>query len=37
VFSAATLLVMFGILVRIDARLALVSLSVVPFLYLWIR
>ena len=36
-FSAATLLVMFGILVRIDGRLALVSLSVVPFLYLWIR
>jgi ABC-type multidrug transport system fused ATPase/permease subunit len=37
VFSAATLVVMFGILVRIDGRLALVSLSVVPFLYLWIR
>jgi ATP-binding cassette, subfamily B, bacterial len=36
-FSAATLVVMFGILLRIDAPLALVSLSVVPFLYLWIR
>jgi ATP-binding cassette, subfamily B, bacterial len=36
-FSAVTLVVMFGILLRIDARLALVSLSVVPFLYLWIR
>jgi ATP-binding cassette, subfamily B, bacterial len=36
-FSAVTLVVMFGILLRIDVRLALVSLSVVPFLYLWIR
>ena len=37
VFSAATLSVMFGILLRIDLLLALVSLSVVPFLFAWIR
>src|SRR5215212_2511667 len=37
VFSAATLVVMFAILVSIDARLALISLAVVPFLFLWIR
>jgi ATP-binding cassette subfamily B protein/subfamily B ATP-binding cassette protein MsbA len=36
-FSAVTLIVMFGILVRINVLLAVVSLSVVPFLYLWIR
>jgi ABC-type multidrug transport system fused ATPase/permease subunit len=37
VFSATTLVVMFGILLRIDVRLALVSMAVVPVLYLWIR
>ena len=37
IFSAVTLIVMFGILLRIDVRLALVSLSVVPFLFAWIR
>jgi ABC-type multidrug transport system fused ATPase/permease subunit len=37
VFSAATLVVMFGILLRIDVMLALVSMAVVPLLYLWIR
>jgi ABC-type multidrug transport system fused ATPase/permease subunit len=37
VFSAATLIVMFGILLRIDPRLAVVAMSVVPMLYLWIR
>jgi ATP-binding cassette, subfamily B, bacterial len=37
VFSAATLVVMFGILLRIDPRLAAVSMTVVPLLYLWIR
>ena len=36
-FSALTLIVMFTILVRIDASLALVSLSVVPFMFVWIR
>src|SRR5215204_5438300 len=36
-FSAATLIVMFTILVNINVQLALVSLSVVPFLFLWIR
>jgi ATP-binding cassette, subfamily B, bacterial len=36
-FSALTLVVMFTILVRIDASLALVSLSVVPFMFVWIR
>jgi ABC-type multidrug transport system fused ATPase/permease subunit len=37
VFSALTLVVMFGVLVRIDLSLALVSLSVVPFMFVWIR
>jgi ABC-type multidrug transport system fused ATPase/permease subunit len=36
-FSALTLIVMFSILVKIDASLALVSLSVVPFMFVWIR
>jgi ABC-type multidrug transport system fused ATPase/permease subunit len=36
-FSILTLVVMFGILLRIDVRLALVSLAVVPFLFVWIR
>ena len=37
VFSALTLVVMFGILVRINLLLALVSLSVVPAMFVWIR
>jgi ABC-type multidrug transport system fused ATPase/permease subunit len=37
VFSAATLIVMFTILATINLQLALVSLAVVPFLFLWIR
>ncbi len=37
VFSAVTLVVMFAILMRIEVRLALVSLTVVPFLFFWIR
>jgi ABC-type multidrug transport system fused ATPase/permease subunit len=37
VFSALTLAAMFDILIRIDHSLALVSLSVVPFLFVWIR
>jgi ABC-type multidrug transport system fused ATPase/permease subunit len=37
VFSALTLVVMFAILARINAALALVSLSVVPFMFVWIR
>ncbi|HEY0873374.1 MAG TPA: ABC transporter ATP-binding protein [Vicinamibacterales bacterium] len=37
VFSALTLLVMFGVLMRVNLTLALVSLSVVPFLFVWIR
>ena len=36
-FSALTLIVMFAILIRIDLPLALVSLAVVPFLFIWIR
>lgn len=36
-FSALTLVVMFGILVSINLSLALVSLAVVPFLFVWIR
>jgi ATP-binding cassette, subfamily B, bacterial len=36
-FSALTLIVMFGILLRVDLGLAVVSLSIVPFLYLWIK
>ena len=36
-FSALTLIVMFTILVRINLLLALVSLSVVPFLFVWIK
>jgi ATP-binding cassette, subfamily B, bacterial len=37
VFSALTLIVMFGILMRVNLSLALVSLAVVPFLFVWIR
>ena len=36
-FSALTLVVMFGILLKINISLALVSLSVVPFMFVWIR
>jgi ATP-binding cassette, subfamily B, bacterial len=36
-FSALTLMVMFAILVRIDGQLAVVSLAIVPVLFLWIR
>jgi ABC-type multidrug transport system fused ATPase/permease subunit len=36
-FSALTLIVMFAILLQINIALALVSLSVVPFLFVWIR
>jgi ATP-binding cassette, subfamily B, bacterial len=36
-FSVLTLVVMFTILMRIDPRLALVSLSVVPLLFIWIK
>ena len=37
VFSTLTLVVMFGILMSVNVSLALVSLSVVPFLFVWIR
>jgi ATP-binding cassette, subfamily B, bacterial len=37
IFSAATLILMFAVLLRIDVRLATVSLTVVPFLFAWIR
>jgi ABC-type multidrug transport system fused ATPase/permease subunit len=36
-FSALTLIVMFGILVRLDAPLAFLSMIVVPFLYVSLR
>ena len=36
-FSALTLIVMFVVLLWIDSLLAVVSLAVVPFIYLWIR
>ena len=36
-FSALTLIAMFAILVRIHLALALVAMSVVPFLFVWIR
>jgi ABC-type multidrug transport system fused ATPase/permease subunit len=36
-FSAVTLVVMFVILVHIDVSLALVSLAVVPFMFVWMR
>ncbi len=36
-FSTLTLIVMFAILARIDASLALVSLAVVPFMFVWVR
>jgi ATP-binding cassette subfamily B protein len=34
IFSALTLVVMFGILLRLDVSLALLSMAVVPFLYI---
>jgi ABC-type multidrug transport system fused ATPase/permease subunit len=37
VFSALTLIVMFTVLMSVNVSLALVSLSVVPFLFVWIR
>jgi ATP-binding cassette subfamily B protein/subfamily B ATP-binding cassette protein MsbA len=37
VFSALTLVVMFGILFRLDSVLAIISMVVVPFLYLSLR
>jgi ATP-binding cassette subfamily B protein/subfamily B ATP-binding cassette protein MsbA len=37
VFSFATLVVMFGVLIRINVPLALLSISVVPPLYVWLR
>ena len=37
VASVATLVVMFGVLLKLDASVALLSLAVVPFLYLCIR
>ena len=37
IFSALTLAVMFGVLMSVNLSLALVSLSVVPFLFVWIR
>ncbi|MDB4954413.1 MAG: ABC-type multidrug transport system, ATPase and permease component [Myxococcales bacterium] len=36
-FSALTLLIMFCILVRIDVTLGLLSLSIIPPLYVWLR
>lgn len=37
VFSALTLVVMFAVLMSVNVVLALVALSVVPFLFVWIR
>ena len=37
VFSSLTLVVMFGVLAWIQLPLALVSLAVVPFMFVWIR
>ena len=37
VFSVLTLVAMFAVLVRIDLQLALVSLAVIPLLFLWLR
>jgi ATP-binding cassette, subfamily B, bacterial len=37
VFSTLTLVVMFSVLMSVNVSLALVSLSVVPFLFVWIR
>lgn len=37
VFSTLTLIVMFGVLMSVNLVLALVSLSVMPFLFVWIR
>src|SRR4051812_14137271 len=36
-FSFLTLLAMFGVLAAVDRQLALVSLAVVPLLFLWLR
>jgi len=36
-FSVATLIVMFGVLVTINLRLALISMAIVPPLYVWIK
>jgi subfamily B ATP-binding cassette protein MsbA len=36
-FSLLTLLVMFGVLLAIDVRLAVVALAIVPPLYVWLR
>jgi ATP-binding cassette subfamily B protein/subfamily B ATP-binding cassette protein MsbA len=36
-FSALTLVIMFGVLLAIDVRLALLALAIVPPLYLWLR
>jgi ATP-binding cassette subfamily B protein len=37
VFSALTLVVMFGVLASVDLGLAVLSLAIIPPLYLWIR
>src|SRR3982751_5138039 len=37
IFSSLTLVVMFGVLAWIQLSLALVSLAVVPFMFVWIR
>jgi ATP-binding cassette, subfamily B, bacterial len=37
VFSAMTLVAMFIVLAGIDLQLAVVSLAVIPFLYMWLR
>jgi ATP-binding cassette subfamily B protein len=37
VFSAMTLVAMFTVLAGIDLQLALVSLAIIPFLYVWLR
>ncbi len=36
-FSAVTLVVMFLVLLRVDATLAVVSLSAAPFMFIWLR
>jgi ATP-binding cassette subfamily B protein len=37
IFSAMTLVAMFTVLAGIDLQLAIVSLAVIPFLYVWLR
>lgn len=37
VFSVLTLVAMFAVLARIDLQLALVSLAIIPLLFLWLR